>query len=115
MLLSPAVSQTRSRLLGSVLALSAVTHVSQLAVYGTGSDTVGSAAFGVLYAVIAAGVFRRARPFFLAAAVFPAIGGLLGLYRLVAVHPNPFSVFHPILDVVIVPLAISLWRGTARK
>ncbi|WP_409186332.1 hypothetical protein F9C11_19695 [Amycolatopsis sp. VS8301801F10] len=60
-------------------------------------------------------MFRRARPAFLAAAILPAIGGLLGLYRLVAVHPNPFSVFHPILDVVIVPLAISLWRGATRK
>ncbi|WP_406635658.1 hypothetical protein [Amycolatopsis sp. WGS_07] len=115
MLLSLAGPHARSRLLGSLLALSAATHVSQLAVYGTASDTVGSAAFGVLYAAIAAGVFRRARPAFLAAAIFPAIGGLLGIYRLIAVHPNPFSVFHPILDVVIVPLAILLWRGTARK
>ncbi|TWS22325.1 hypothetical protein FK268_20185 [Tsukamurella sputi] len=106
----------RARLLaGSLLALSAVTHVSQLAVYGTAGNVVGSAGFGVVYAVLAFFVFRGARWSYLAAVVFPTIGGLLGVYRFIFIHPNPFSVFHPLLDVVIVPTAAFLWWVSRRN
>lgn len=103
----------RSVLVG-VLALSAITHVSQLAVYGTGGPVLGAAGFGALYGLIAVavGVFRGSRLALLSAAIFPTVGGLLGLQRFFFVQHNPFSIFHVCLDLIIVPLASYLIWAT---
>ncbi|WP_328714272.1 hypothetical protein [Nocardia salmonicida] len=101
-----------STALGSLLLLSAVTHVSQLIVYGGESHVIGSAGFGVLYGLLGIGVLRGSRWAYLGAAIFPTIGGLLGIYRFFFLHPNPFSIFHPCLDLIIVPLAVIGWRRT---
>ncbi|MGI5171009.1 hypothetical protein ACQEU3_42325 [Spirillospora sp. CA-253888] len=94
---------------GWLLLLSAVTHVLQVPVYGTEGNVLGAAGFGVVYAVIGAGLLRG-RPWAVpAAVVLPLIGGTLGVLRFLFFHSNPFSVWHVALDLVIVPLAITCY------
>ena len=39
-------------------------------------------------------------------AILPSIGGILGVYRFIFLHPNPFTVFHVVIDLVVVPICI---------
>lgn len=100
---------TARRLLIGLLALSGVTHLSQLAVYEHTPTVLGSATFGAAYLLIALALWRNWRGALPAAIIAPTIGGICGIIRLFAIQPNPFSVFHPLLDMIIVPLAITLF------
>jgi len=91
-----------------LLLISGVTHVSQLFVYERKGSVIGAAAFGVIYLVIGALLLGETRGALWAGAIAPAIGGLLGLYRFLVLHPNPFTIFHLIVDVIVVPICIYL-------
>lgn len=103
-----------ARVLAGLLLLSGITHVAQLAVYRHAANVVGAAGFGVVYFMIGIAVLRRWPAALHLAAVLPTIGGLLGVYRFFFLHTNPFSVWHVALDLIIVPLAVTLLTQPAR-
>jgi len=92
----------------SLMLISGVTHVVQIPIYGAHGSVIGAAAFGVVYFIIGLFLFGRFRAALWAGAVLPAIGGVLGVYRFIFLHPNPFSVFHVLIDLVVVPCCIIL-------
>ncbi|MFB7591897.1 hypothetical protein [Streptomyces sp. NPDC056169] len=97
-----------ARVLAGLLLLSGVTHLAQLAVYQHEANVLGAAGFGAVYFMIGIAIVRRWPAALHLAAVLPAIGGLLGIYRYFFLHTNPFSVWHVALDLIIVPLAVTL-------
>lgn len=106
--LEPANPPAR-RIAGSLLVLSGITHVAQLFVYEHAGHVIGAAAFGVAYFLIGLWLLlSRARAALWFGTVLPTIGGILGVLRFVNLQQNPFSVFHVLLDLIIVPLGIGL-------
>ncbi|MFB7037480.1 MULTISPECIES: hypothetical protein [unclassified Streptomyces] len=97
-----------AKVLAGLFLLSGVTHLAQLAVYRHEANVLGAAGFGAVYFMIGVAILRRWPAALRLAAVLPAIGGLLGTYRFFFLHTNPFSVWHVALDLVIVPLAVTL-------
>ena len=94
------------RLAGMLLMISGVTHVVQLKVYPLEHHVIGAAGFGIIYFFIGWFLLRH-RPFaFWMGAILPSIGGVLGLYRFFFLHPNPFTVFHVAIDLIVVPICI---------
>ena len=93
-------------LAGALLLLSGVTHVAQLGVYPVEGHVVGAASFGVAYFSIGIFLVRRSGSALWWGAILPAIGGTLGIYRFVSLHSNPFSIFHVVIDVIVVPVCI---------
>lgn len=102
----------RQKWAAALLLLSGLTHIVQLAVYGTAGHVVGAAIFGGIYWVLGLFLLSRRRAALWLAAILPTIGGLLGILRFIA-HPNPFSVFHVGIDAVVVPICIGLLRRPA--
>ncbi len=105
---------TSSRRIAAVLMLiSGVTHVVQLPIYGAEHSVVGASIFGGIYFIIGLSLLGKSRIALYAGAIFPTIGGILGIYRFFYLHPNPFSVFHVAIDLVVVPICVFLvWRKT---
>ncbi len=102
------------RFAAGLMVLSGVTHVAQLAVYGAAHSVVGAALFGAVYFVIGLFLWGRGRIALILGAVLPAIGGALGVVRFLYVQPNPFSVFHVAIDLLVVPVCVYLLvRGEA--
>ncbi|MGW0324731.1 hypothetical protein [Nocardia sp. NPDC003183] len=97
------------RLAGALLVLTGITHVTQLAVYDTAGHVLGAVGYGVVYLVLGIAVLRRLRWSLVLAIGLPVIGGTLGTIRFIS-HPNPFSVWHVFLDLIIVPAAVITWR-----
>ncbi|NIA14386.1 MAG: hypothetical protein GWP08_09905 [Nitrospiraceae bacterium] len=96
---------------GTLLLLSGVTHVVQLAFYGHQAHTqvvatVVASGFGIAYFLIGLFLLRKSNWALWAGAVLPSIGAVLGMCRFIFVHPNPFSVFHVALDFIIVPCCV---------
>lgn len=89
-----------------LLMISGVTHVIQLQVYGTSFHVLGAVLFGLAYFVIGACLFRPGRPQLWWGAILPSIGGVLGIVRFISWHANPFTVFHVLVDIVVVPICI---------
>ncbi|WP_228991919.1 hypothetical protein [Streptomyces sp. DH8] len=96
------------RALAGLLLLSGVTHLAQLAVYQHEANVLGAAGFGAVYFMIGIAILGRWPAALHLAVVLPTIGGLLGVYRFLFLHTNPFSVWHVVLDLIIVPLAVRL-------
>ncbi len=97
-----------SRKLAAVLMLiSGVTHVAQLAVYPAKAHVVIAALFGALYFAIGLFLLTPKRAALWCSALFPLIGGILGILRFIK-HPNPFSVFHVIVDIVVIAISVRL-------
>lgn len=96
------------RLAGALLMVSGITHVAQLFVYGHAGHVIGAAAFGLAYFLIGAWLLRPGRPALWFATILPTIGGILGVLRFLTLQPNPFSVFHVLIDLVVVPIGIGL-------
>ena len=96
------------RLAAGLMLLSGVTHVTQLAVYGTERSAVGASLFGAVYFVIGLLLLGRGKAALVLGTVLPTIGGVLGVYRFFGLHANPFSVFHVALDLMVVPACIYL-------
>ena len=96
------------RLAAGLMMLSGVTHVAQLAVYPAHAHVVTAAVFGLLYFLIGLYLLRPKRAALWCAALFPMIGGGLGIYRFIVLQPNPFSVFHVIIDIVVISICVRL-------
>ncbi|MHB9145909.1 MAG: hypothetical protein ACYC5Y_11310 [Symbiobacteriia bacterium] len=98
------------------MALSAATHLVQLVVMHFAPDVlVAGLGFGLIYTIIAIGLFADRKAFYYAGAILPAVGGVLGLLRYFLVRPNGFSLFNVALDLVVVPACIYLIRQTRRQ
>ncbi len=93
-------------LAGMLMIISSVTHVLQLKVYPLEHHVIGAAAFGIIYFFIGLFLLRRNRLAFWMGAILPSIGGVLGVYRFLWLHPNPFTIFHVAIDLVVVPICI---------
>lgn len=98
------------KLAGILMLVSSVTHVVQLQVYPLEHHVVGAAGFGVIYFFIGLFLLRKKRLAFWFGAILPSIGGVLGVYRFLFLHPNPFTVFHVLIDLVVVPVCIYCLR-----
>lgn len=96
------------RAAASLMLLSGVTHVAQLAVYDAHHSVIGAAVFGGIYFGIGVLLLSRYGIALVLGAVLPTIGGVLGIYRFLHLHPNPFSVFHVAIDLVVVPVCVYL-------
>ena len=94
------------KLAGILLIISSVTHVVQLQVYPLEHHVIGAAGFGIIYFFIGLFLLRRNRLAFWWGAILPSIGGILGIYRFLFLHPNPFTIFHVAIDLVVVPICI---------
>lgn len=99
---------TLRRLAAGLMLLSGITHVAQLAFYGAERSAVGASLFGGVYFVIGILLLGGTKTALILGALLPAIGGILGVYRFLHLHPNPFSVFHVALDLVVVPICLYL-------
>ena len=105
--MEPVLSPAR-KLAASLMLLSGVTHVAQLAVYPAHAHVVTAAVFGLLYFSIGLYLLRPKRAALWCAALFPLIGGSLGIYRFIVLQPNPFTVFHVIIDIVVISICVRL-------
>ncbi|MDY6900809.1 MAG: hypothetical protein SWZ49_22420 [Cyanobacteriota bacterium] len=94
------------RLAGMLMIISSITHVIQLQVYPLEHHVIGAAAFGIIYFFIGLFLLRHNRLAFWMGAILPSIGGVLGVYRFLFLHPNPFTIFHVLIDLVVVPICI---------
>ena len=94
------------KLAGMLMSVSSVTHIIQLQVYPLEHHVIGAAAFGVIYFFIGLFLLRRKRLALWLGSIIPSIGGVLGLYRFFFLHPNPFTIFHVLIDIVVVPICI---------
>jgi len=88
--------------------LSGVTHVSQLFVYGFKHHVIGAAVFGAIYFLIGLALLGRTKIALWIGIVLPSIGGILGVYRFLVLQVNSFSIFHIIIDLIVVPVCIYL-------
>ena len=86
--------------------VSSVTHVVQLQVYPLEHHVIGAAAFGIIYFFIGLFLLRRSHLALWLGAIMPSIGGVLGVYRFLFLHPNPFTIFHVLIDLIVVPICI---------
>ncbi len=99
----------RPRMIAGILLLvSAVTHVLQLAVYGTAGHVIGAAAFGLIYLFIGVSLILDKKWALWLGATLPAIGGVLGILRFIFRQATPFIIFHLLVDLVVVPICIFL-------
>jgi hypothetical protein len=89
-----------------LMIISGVTHIIQLQVYGAKFHVLGAALFGVAYFLIGLRLLKPGKAGLLWGAILPSIGGVLGVFRFVALHANPFTVFHVIVDLIVVPICI---------
>ncbi|MGQ0698163.1 MAG: hypothetical protein ACT4PZ_07960 [Panacagrimonas sp.] len=96
------------RLAAILMLISGVTHVAQLAVYSAVKHIHIAAMFGVLYFLLGIRLLQPGRAGLWFGATAPCIGGALGLYRFFVLQPNPFSIFHVVIDLVVVPSCIYL-------
>ena len=103
------------KLAGMLMIISSVTHVLQLLVYPLEHHVIGAATFGVMYFFIGLFLLRRSFVAFWLGAILPSIGGVLGVYRFLFLHPNPFTIFHVAIDLIVVPVCIYHLRKTQPK
>ena len=100
------------RLVAAFLIVSSLTHMAQLAVYSRDTHVIAAAAFGVVYFVVGMLLVRGCRAGLWLALTLPSVGGVLGIWRFMFVHRNPFSVFHVAIDVLVVSICgYMVFRG----
>ena len=90
------------RFAAALLTVSSMTHVAQLALYSLETHVIAAAAFGVVYFAVGVLLIRGHRVGLWLAIAFPSVGGVLGVWRFMFVHRNPFSVLHIAIDVLVV-------------
>ncbi|MFK0090038.1 hypothetical protein ACIQUS_22425 [Pseudomonas sp. NPDC090755] len=97
------------RTLSAVLMfVSAITHLSQVLVYGFALNVLGAASFGVIYLAVALYLLKPGTLGLWLGAYLPMVGGILGAARYLLVHNNPFSLFHIGIDLIVVPSCLYL-------
>ena len=103
------LQQRLSLTAGILLIISGCTHLTQLTVYQHHGHVIAASLFGVVY--LLPGVFiiilMKKTWAIIPGAIVPFIGGTPGVMRFFFVHANPFSVFHVLLDLMIVPFCIA--------
>ena len=113
--MSDDTKQPIARRVSAVLMLiSGVTHVVQLYFYPAEHSAWGASIFGAIYFVLGLMLLGQGRLALWLTAILPSIGGTLGIIRFLSMHRNPFSVFHVLIDLVVVPCCVYLlmkgWR-----
>lgn len=98
-----------------LMLISGVTHVGQIIFYREIRTIIGGTLFGVIYFLIGIYLWRGSRRALWAGAVLPALGGVLGTYRLLFVHLNPFSFFHVAIDLVVIMICVIALRKQASR
>ncbi len=106
---------------GILLIISAITHVGQLFVVGFELHDIGAALYGSTYGILGIlliiisykdASINWKRLITLGGAIWPLIGGILGLNRLInieiAIHGeiNWFIILHVMIDCIVVPICI---------
>jgi len=96
---------------GVLLIISCFTHIIQIFFVGTASHTIIAVMFGIAYGIIGIMLihFKDNRKITLLSAVLPLIGGILGVFRYTVLLQNLFSVFHVIIDIIVVPICFYLY------
>ncbi|MGE7957302.1 hypothetical protein ACQKQA_12040 [Pseudomonas sp. NPDC089530] len=94
------------QLAGVLMLLSGGTHLSQLWVYGMALNVIGAASFGAIYVVVGWLLLRPGTLGLWLGAYLPTVGGICGAARFMLVHPNPFSLFHIGIDLIVVPICL---------
>jgi len=92
----------------ALMIVSALTHISQMWVYDITESVIEAALFGVFYLIIGIMLLGRSRAGLRLGIVLPAIGGTLGILRFLTIQANPFSIFHCLIDVVVISICIYL-------
>jgi hypothetical protein len=112
--MEPQPTKRSQRLAAALLIVSSLTHVAQLAVYSRETHIIAAAAFGVVYFAVGMLLVRGARVGLWLAITLPSVGGVLGVWRFMFVHRNPFSVFHVAIDVLVISIGgYMVFRGHA--
>ena len=93
-------------LAGMLMIISSVTHVLQLGVYPLEHHVIGAAVFGIIYFFIGFFLLRSNYLSLWMGAILPSLGGVLGIYRFFWLHPNPFTIFHVAIDLIVVPICV---------
>ena len=110
------VSTNQLRLLaGGLLIISALTHTIQVFVYGGVWHNVGAAVYGAMYLFLGIGLIRYldTRGLVALCCILPLIGGVGGVIRFLFLHTevaNYFIILHVLIDIVVVPVSIYLYR-----
>ncbi|MCX8124060.1 MAG: hypothetical protein N3F66_07845 [Spirochaetes bacterium] len=91
---------------GILLIISGCTHLTQLIVYEHHGHVIAASLFGLAYLLIGILLVIEKQWALWIAALLPLIGGILGILRFILMHANPFSFFHVLLDIVIVPFCL---------
>ncbi|MCL5680952.1 MAG: hypothetical protein M1515_02750 [Candidatus Thermoplasmatota archaeon] len=81
----------------TMLIPSFVTHDSQVLIHRINASVVTVGLFGIFCLIIAGSIVQ-------------SIGAALGIYRFLAIAPNPFSVFNVSLDAMIPLFSIMIFR-----
>ena len=111
------VSKYQLRLVaGGLLILSACTHTIQVFVYGGVWHNVGAAVYGAMYLFLGIGLIRYLdkRGLVALCCILPLIGGVGGVIRFLFLHThvaNYFIILHVLIDIVVVPVSIYLYRN----
>ncbi|TWS18009.1 hypothetical protein FK529_17540 [Tsukamurella asaccharolytica] len=97
-------------LVGALLTLSALVHVARIGSLPPAA-AAASAGLAVVYPILALAVILGERWAYLGAAIVPLIGQLLGDYQAFMYYSNPIDAMDPVVDLLVVPVAIFvLWR-----
>ncbi len=99
-------------LAGILLITSAITHNLQLLFYGTETNSILAAIYGIAYGIlgILLIVFRKNKLLAVLGGIVPVVGGVLGLSRLIIFfllptgEINVFIIYHLIVDIIVVPI-----------
>ena len=89
-------------LAASLLMFNAVVHLTMAAVAAEFVMAAGSALFGILYIVLAVGLFAGKRLFNYLGAVITSVGLAVGIYTYVAMKPELFILPLAAIDVIII-------------
>lgn len=95
-------------IIGILMLISGITHISQIFVYGKKYYTILSAIAGMVYFVIGIFLFFQSQLVLWVGAIVPALGGLGGLYRYVKIQKSNFIIFHILVDIIVVSSCIYL-------
>ncbi|CAM3878660.1 hypothetical protein ACXYTP_21965 [Tsukamurella ocularis] len=105
----------RSRfLLGVFLAVTAFVHLARIGSIPGAEADASCAGLAIVYTVLVIVVLLGERWGYLAAAAFPLIGLLLGDYRSFAYFDDPIDAMDPVVELLVVPIAVYVLRSTAR-
>lgn len=111
------VNKYQLRLLaGGLLIMSACTHTIQVFVYGGIWHNVGAALYGAMYLFLGIGLIQYLdkRGLVALCCILPLIGGVGGVIRFLFLHThvaNYFIILHVLIDIVVVPVSIYLYRN----